>query len=214
MVHGHSAESFAKDLELQRNEKDYFFQADADSPIPTSLRGTFRGLEYFAPDPAYRFPVHVVRLPTPEPVTLATSKGVPRPMLRYGYLEFEVAGVRQRLYAYKAVPQPGHHHEHESLFVPFRDATSGKESYGAARYLDLEEGPSGEVVLDFVLRVQRRLRVPVPAQGELALRRHPRRREDVPRPLSPRPSRGLSPSPCLPASPGAAGGSRRFPRGP
>ena len=37
------------------------------------------------------------------------------------------------------------------LFVPFRDATSGKESYGAARYLDLEDEPSGEYVLDFNL---------------------------------------------------------------
>ncbi len=151
MARSPSDEDYVKTLELQRKEKDYFFQTDPDSPIPPAIRPRLQGLEYFMPDPKYRIPVRVARLPTPEPLTLATSKGIPRPMLRYGYLDFEVDGVKQRLYGYKAVPQPGHHHEHESLFVPFRDATAGKETYGAARYLDLEEDPSGEVVLDFNL---------------------------------------------------------------
>lgn len=146
-----SREDYAKSLQLMRKEKDHFFQTDPDSPIPAELRPRFQGLEYFPPDPKYRFAVRLTKLPSPSPATLATSKGIPRPMLRYGHLEFEIDGVKQRLYAYTSAPQPGHHHEHESLFVPFRDATSGKESYGAARYLDLEEGPSGEVLLDFNL---------------------------------------------------------------
>ena len=146
-----SPEDYARDLNLQRKEKDSYFQADPDSPIPGEVRGAFRGLEYFPPDRAYRLRVRLTKLPSPEPVTLATSKGIPRPMVRYGYFGFEIDGVKQRLYAYKAAPQPGHHHEDASLFVPFRDATSGKESYGAARYLDLEDEPSGEYVLDFNL---------------------------------------------------------------
>ena len=72
-------------------------------------------------------------------------------MIRVGWLEFEIDGTKQRLAAYQAVLQPGHHHEDRSLFVPFRDATSGKETYGAARYLDIEEKPAEEHVLDFDL---------------------------------------------------------------
>ncbi|MBT8206662.1 MAG: DUF1684 domain-containing protein, partial [Acidimicrobiia bacterium] len=34
-------------------------------------------------------------------------------------------------------------------FVPFRDATSGKESYGAGRYLDVHPNEDGTVTLDF-----------------------------------------------------------------
>lgn len=146
-----SQEDYAKSLQLVRKEKDYFFQTDPGSPIPEGIRTRFQGLEYFLPDVKYRLAVRLMTLPDPEPVTLATSKGIPRPMIRYGYFDFEVEGKKQRLHAYKSAPQPGHHHEHESLFVPFRDATSGKESYGAARYLDLEEAHSGEVVLDFNL---------------------------------------------------------------
>ena len=146
-----SPADYARDLALQRQEKDYYFRTDPDSPIPPAIRGTMSGLAYFPPDLTYRLQVPLAKLPRPEPVTLATSKGLPRPMVRYGYFDFEVGGVSQRLYAYKSAPQPWHHHMDASLFVPFRDATSGKESYGAARYLDLEEARSGEQVLDFNL---------------------------------------------------------------
>src|SRR5574337_733891 len=151
MPHETSPADSSRDLALQRTEKDYYFQTDADSPIPAAIRGRFKGLEYFPPDRKYRLPVRLAKLPNPEPVVLATSKGIPRPMLRYGHFDFEIDGVKQRLYAYKAAPQPGHHHEDPSLFVPYRDATSGKESYGAARYLDIEENPSGDYLLDFNL---------------------------------------------------------------
>ena len=151
MARDPSPADYARDLGLQRKEKDYYFKTDPDSPIPVTIRDTFAGLAYFPPDVRYRLRVRLTKLPSPEPVTLATSKGIPRPMVRYGHFDFEIDGVKQRLYAYKAAPQPGHHHEDSSLFVPFRDATSGKESYGAARYLDIEEDPSGEHLLDFNL---------------------------------------------------------------
>jgi hypothetical protein len=34
-------------------------------------------------------------------------------------------------------------------FVPFRDATSGKETYGGGRYLEVQADRFGRVVLDF-----------------------------------------------------------------
>lgn len=142
---------YARGLALQRKEKDYYFKADPDSPIPAALREDFTGLAYFPLDPKYRLRVRLARLPNAEPVTLATSKGIPRPMVRYGSFDFTIDGLAQRLHAYRSVPQPGHDHEVASLFVPFRDATSGKESYGAARYLDLEFEPSEAYILDFNL---------------------------------------------------------------
>ncbi len=151
MVSQWSDRDYIKSIEYMRREKDYFFKEDSRSPIPARLRDAMKGLEYFPVDPTYRFRVRLVKYPDPERVVLATSKGIPRDMVKYGYFEFEVGGVKQRLDAFKSVPQPGHHHEESSLFIPFRDATSGKETYGAARYLDIEEQPSGEHVLDFNL---------------------------------------------------------------
>ena len=142
---------YVKEVEALRREKDYFFQTDPGSPIPHLLRQEFQGLAYLPVDPKYRVRARLVRDPNPPRVVLATSKGVPREMTRVGFFEFETDGTKQRLAAYKAVPQSGHHHEDRSLFVPFRDATSGKETYGAARYLDIQEETTDDYVLDFNL---------------------------------------------------------------
>jgi len=144
-----SAADHIKNLEVERREKDHFFKEHPQSPIPWALRDAFTGLAYFPPDPKYRLNTKLVRYPKPEPITMVTSKGVPREMLKWGYFEFAIDGQARRLQAYKSVPKPGEHEE--SLFVPFRDATSGKESYGAARYLDLPIAGTDEYVLDFNL---------------------------------------------------------------
>jgi len=142
---------YIKSIEMMRREKDFFFKEDSNSPIPHELRHAFTGLAYFPVDPKYRVRSRLVRDPNPQKVVLATSKGIPREMIRVGFCEFEIDGTNQRFAAYKAVPQPGHHHEDRSLFVPLRDSTSGKETYGASRYLDVEEQSSDEYVLDFNL---------------------------------------------------------------
>ncbi|HKW43730.1 MAG TPA: DUF1684 domain-containing protein [Thermoplasmata archaeon] len=151
MARHQSDEEYVKEIESFRREKDYFFKSDPESPIPRALREQFHGLAYFPVDPKYRVRAKLLTDPNPQKVVLATSKGVPREMIRVGFLEFEIDGMKQRLAAYKSVPQPGHQHADMSLFAPFRDATSGKETYGAARYLDIPEQKGDEYVLDFNL---------------------------------------------------------------
>lgn len=146
-----SDSSYAKEIEAARREKDFFFKEDLESPIPHRLRHEFSGLAYFPPEPAYRLQARLVLDPNPRRVVMATSKGIPREMSRVGVFAFTVDGKEQRLAAYKSVAPPGHNHEDRSLFVPFRDATSGSESYGAARYLDIAERRSDDYVVDFNL---------------------------------------------------------------
>ncbi|OGS49903.1 MAG: hypothetical protein A3K65_02625 [Euryarchaeota archaeon RBG_16_68_12] len=142
-------DEYIKNLEFERREKDHFFKEHPQSPIPWALRDAFTGLAYFPPNPTYRLTTKLIRYPKPEPITMVTSKGVPREMLKWGYFEFTIDGQIRRLQAYKSIPKPGEHEE--SLFVPFRDGTSGKESYGAARYLDLPIVRGEKYVLDFNL---------------------------------------------------------------
>ncbi len=151
MAHVHPGPDYAKSLEFLRREKDIWLRDDPHSPLPLPLRSSFRGLDYFPPNPKYRFRVTLQQYAMAEPFVLATSKGVPRDMVKYGYFEFTIDGIRERLDAYVSVFPHGSPSAGRSLFVPFRDATSGKETYGAARYLDLEESPSEEYALDFNL---------------------------------------------------------------
>jgi uncharacterized protein len=83
-------------------------------------------------------------------VTVPTSTGKMRDMHIAGELVFEVDGSDRRLLAYESHGQD----EEGWLFIPFRDATSGTESYGSGRYVDVpppEDADSGIYDLDFNL---------------------------------------------------------------
>ncbi len=145
---------YIQEMTEYRRQKDAIFATSPQSPIPAEERGQFRGLRYFPPDPAYRVQAQLVRFPNPEIVQLGTTTGRITQHYRYGEARFTLNGQPCRLTAYKSVPVHGHeYHQDHELFLPFRDATTGKESYGAGRYLEVEEdnaGP-GQLVLDFNL---------------------------------------------------------------
>lgn len=129
------------DLEAFRAAKDEFFKTDHQSPID-DLSG-FSGLRYFPPEPDFVLSA----LPTPADgaaVTVQTSDGAERQYLRAAVVDLEtpVGPVALTLFASEGS---------DGFFVPFRDATSGIETYGAGRYLDIEANAGGSVSIDFNL---------------------------------------------------------------
>ena len=149
--HEHHAQRYADWIASQRAAKDRYFAGAPSSPIPAEARHDFTGLPYFDVDPGLRrLPARHLRHRAPglasSCTTIPTSDGQLRPAHRAGTFRFAVAGALQSLTAY--VLDGG---GAESLFVPFLDATSGTETYGAGRYLDLEAEADGTYVLDLNL---------------------------------------------------------------
>jgi uncharacterized protein (DUF1684 family) len=138
------AEEQQKAVEEWRKEKDKYFMYDFDSPIPHESRHEFKGLSYYPYDPKFRVKASMKTTNSGEIIQMLTSKDTNQPYRKYGYLEFTLGGKPYKLAAYKRawVPETDPH-----LFIPFRDATSGNETYGAGRYMDIEE--SKEYVIDF-----------------------------------------------------------------
>ena len=117
---------------------------------------TFAGLPYFPVDPALRFddlPLAPYAGTEPSAFQIPTSDGQLRPAHRAGTFEFELDGETRRLtgYVLDGDDDGDDTDEVDSVFVPFIDATSGHETYGAGRYLDLEAEPDGTYSLDFNL---------------------------------------------------------------
>jgi uncharacterized protein len=130
----------------ERISKDAAFRLD-ESPIPPQNRPGFHGLSYFPVDSGFRFSVRLHRYSAPDRVKLGTNTGEIRSGLRYGYFDFPVGNQTCRLQAYRL--EDNAESGGSMLFVPFRDSTSGKETYGAGRYIDLKENTSGTYELDF-----------------------------------------------------------------
>jgi hypothetical protein len=137
---------YASTLLEERRAKDTAFKTGVQSPLPAAEKAGFKGLSYYPPDENLRFHVKLNRYPVPERLRIGTNTGEIRTGLRYGYFEFDVDGKTSRLQVYRLDDAPA---EGPSLFVPFRDATTGKETYGAGRYIDLAENTGGMYDLDF-----------------------------------------------------------------
>ena len=151
-------QAYASALNEMRQEKDEYFGSEPDSPIPAEEQADFAGLQYYPPNLAYRVQAQVVPFEHAETVQMPTTTGHIRPQLRYAELRFSVHGQDLHLTGYLDPHYAEHHHGHQhgvELFIPFRDTTSGKETYGAGRYLEVqvEDGEHGAqmATLDFNL---------------------------------------------------------------
>ncbi|HLX34424.1 MAG TPA: DUF1684 domain-containing protein [Candidatus Limnocylindrales bacterium] len=159
-----------------RAVREWLYREHPQSPVPESERAAFRA-RHFAYEPALRFEVAV--LPgdapagstDPEPsgiagggdagklpgfggfgsLMLPVSTGGEQSFRRIGFLDVPFAAGTRRLGLYWMAGYAG------GLFLPFRDATNGHETYGAGRYLldaaksaDLGAGQAPDsLVLDF-----------------------------------------------------------------
>ena len=147
--HHHTPLDYGDSVRAFRADKDEFFRTNPGSPIPEAERAAFTGLPYFPVDDA--FGIEGLTLEAyggnePTSFAIPTSDGKLRPAERAGTLRFSVGSVPCVLTAYTF------EHDHSgAIFVPFLDGTSGTESYGAGRYLDIEPDADGTYTIDFNL---------------------------------------------------------------
>ncbi len=133
------------ELEDFRADKDTFFREHPQSPLRQEQQASFAGLVYFSADPALvvRTRVETEGVDLEDVIVMPTTTGGEQTYRRAGVARFEVDGSPAQVTLFTSA-------DSRELFLPFRDATSGDETYGAGRYLEVE-APSldGTVEIDF-----------------------------------------------------------------
>jgi Zn-dependent M28 family amino/carboxypeptidase/uncharacterized protein (DUF1684 family) len=102
---------------------------------------SFAGFKWFPIDPAYRVTGRFIKDGKPREVKIPTLTGDYDVYATEGVVEFTLQGQTVRMRP--MTTRPGR------LYFIFRDATSGKETYEAARFLYSDLAPDGTTVLDF-----------------------------------------------------------------
>ena len=132
-------------LEHWRSTREELFREHPQSPLPAERRSTFRA-HHFDHDPSLRFelavePVEPVEARSTTPaidfgsgpasltIDLPVSAGGAMAFRRFGAVTIPLAAGPRRLEIYWMDGYAG------GLFLPFRDATNGADTYGAGRYL-------------------------------------------------------------------------------
>lgn len=138
-----------------RAKKDQFFRSE-QSPLDPKQRQAFTGLSYFPTNPDLVFTLAVEPVPNqafpefafPE-FKLQTSQNTSRFMAALGQVTLPFQEGQQSLLIFAPLGEEPPSY----AFIPFKDKTSGQETYGAGRYLDItwtaETQSNKEILLDF-----------------------------------------------------------------
>lgn len=135
-------ENFQKELnEEYSNEKT--------SPLRGENLKKFTEHPFFSMDLKWRVTAKLVKTDNAEPFEIPTSSGKTKKYKEYGKLYFKIDGKQQVLTVYQSLALMKNPEYIDYLFLPFRDLTNGKETYGGGRYIDLKIPKTSEIIIDF-----------------------------------------------------------------
>jgi hypothetical protein len=131
-----------------RTGRDALFRAHPQSALDPAARARFGGLRYFPYNPALRLSARVAPA-DPTTISVDLQDDGPTRLRRFGQARLAIAGQPVALALYWVEGYGG------GLFLPFRDASAGAQTYGGGRYLldtikGADLGHEGDaLVLDF-----------------------------------------------------------------
>lgn len=147
-MQGGAPENYQAEIQKDRVDKAEFMKSNDESPfLKDSIE--FEALNYFPIDEKFRVKAKLESIEGKKVVLLTTSDGLEQKYLEYAYAVFKLNETEHRLLILELMdmgPQRG------KLFLAFADNTSGDETYGAGRYLDVKKIPAAtSIFLDFNL---------------------------------------------------------------
>lgn len=126
-----------------RKEKDDYFRSSHESPLTDKQKESFTGLFYYPPNLSLVFQNLAIKPEEGEQIIrIPTSTGDDEPYKKIGKISITIEGKVCQLSIYKDL-------DSDHYFLPIKDKTSGEETYGAGRYIEIgvANGVIGE--LDF-----------------------------------------------------------------
>jgi uncharacterized protein (DUF1684 family) len=137
---------------VYQQELNASYKDASKSPLKKRDLKNFKGLDFFPVD--YTFIVianltKTINAPTFEMATTTDRKPLYK---EYGILKFNLKGKKCALKIYQSQDDLRDKKYKNHLFLPFTDDTSGEESYGGGRYMDVmttDEKADGTIELNF-----------------------------------------------------------------
>ena len=107
------------------------------SPLKKKDLKNFKGLDFFKVDTTFIVNATFERIENAPTFEMATTTDRKPLYKEYGILSFQLNGKKCQLTIYQSQDDLRDEKYKDYLFLPFTDATSGNESYGGGRYMDV-----------------------------------------------------------------------------
>lgn len=120
-----------------------------NSPLPAGKRKGFKGIQFFPINMQYVVTAHFSRTPNEKPFGIPGSGGAAQEYVKYGRVEFTLLGKEYSLVVYQSPSLAKTEQYKDYLAIFFKDKTSGKETYGGGRYIDLAIPKGDTITINF-----------------------------------------------------------------
>ena len=130
-------------------EQDRHFLNKDESPLRKKERRAFKGHSFYPINMDYCVMAKFERIELGDTVIMITSSNTEKVYTEYAVLKFEIMGSPFELTVFQNVKLSKMDEYKDYLFIPFKDLTSGKGSYGGGRYLDIMIPEGDKIVLNF-----------------------------------------------------------------
>lgn len=135
-------------LKYQKELNTFYLNKDT-SPLKEEELKEFKGIRFYGYDKNFVVNARLERLERQSTFEMPTSGKLKPLYRRFGILYFTINSQPFQLEVYQNIDLMKRKGYEKHLFLPFIDLTSGNETYGGGRYLDIEIPDSDELILDF-----------------------------------------------------------------
>jgi uncharacterized protein (DUF1684 family) len=139
------------DTEYQQ-ELNASYKDASKSPLKTKDLKNFKGLDFFKVDSTFIVTAKLTKIANAPTFEMATTTDRKPLYKEYGILNFTLKGKECSLTIYQSQDDLQDEKYKDYLFLPFTDNTSGEDSYGGGRYMDVmttDEKSDGIIQLNF-----------------------------------------------------------------
>lgn len=148
---GMSDQSHTEEIQAFQQELNDSYKDKEKTPLSKKNRRKFKKHPFFPINADYKVNARFERVEGIEVVNFPTSTARMASYVKYGVAHFNIDNTDLSLNIYQSPDVSKMEGYEDYLFLPYKDATNGKESYGGGRYIDLRLGDiEGETItIDF-----------------------------------------------------------------
>jgi uncharacterized protein len=142
-----SPEAYLEKVEKERERQFKYLKYNIESPLTETQKKELTDLDHYPIDPKYKVRAKMVPVEDRRMLELPMTDGSIEKYLKHSWAEFEWEGKTIRLLLLQAAKEQ----DKRNFFLAFADATSGGETYGGGRYLNLRQDGKNSITIDFNL---------------------------------------------------------------
>ncbi|MBC6368134.1 DUF1684 domain-containing protein [Algoriphagus sp. AK58] len=142
-----SPEAYIEKIEKERERQFKFIRFNVESPLTEEQKREFKTLTFYEINPAYRVKARLVPIENKKVREVPLTDGSKEKYIEHSYAEFELNGRTNKLLLLQSVKET----DMRNFFLAFADETSGKETYGGGRFLNVRQDGKNSITIDFNL---------------------------------------------------------------